>query len=145
MEAILNQVDEVLYDLILMKDFVGHEWDPSLLDIQEKERINNLTNSNNHNRDPYFTTKVWKICIEWQDGTTSWLPMVDVKNSFTFELAEHVIKNNLQNHPSFSWWVNYTMKKKEVFIKATKSTYSQRTHKFGVKVPESVQEALAID
>jgi hypothetical protein len=93
----------------------------------------------------YYTTKGWKICVEWFDGTTSWLPMSDVKNSFPVQLAEYVIRNNLQDHPSFSWWVNYTLKRRKAFIKATKTTYSQRTHKFGNKVPKTVQEALAID
>jgi hypothetical protein len=60
-------------------------------------------------------------------------------------LAKHAIKNNLQHHPAFSRSVNFTIKKKQALIKATKSTYSQRTHKFGIKVLRTLQEALTID
>jgi hypothetical protein len=83
--------------------------------------------------------------VEWKDGTTSWLPLADVKNAFPVHLAEFAINNKLQDFPEFSWWVNYTLKKKRSFIKSTKSTYSQCTHKFGIKIPRTVQEALAID
>jgi hypothetical protein len=90
-------------------------------------------------------TKGWNICLEWKDGTTSWLPLIDVKNSFPVHLAEYAITNNLHHYPEFSWWVNHTLKKRKAFIKATKSTYSQRTHKFGIRVPKTVDEALKID
>jgi len=37
------------------------------------------------------------------------------------------------------------LKKRKDFTKATKSTYLQRMHKFGITAPKTVQEALAID
>jgi hypothetical protein len=148
-EAIFNQVDEDEYDLSLFKDIIGHEQDSTALLEEEKQLIGNLQDSepvrNSNKMNPMYTTRGWKICIEWHDSTTSWLPLTDVKNSFPVHLAQYVVENNLHNLPAFSWWVKYTLKKKRVFIKATKSTYSQRTHKFGIKVPKTVQEALSID
>jgi hypothetical protein len=148
-EAIYGQIDEDAYDLSLFKDIIGHEQDSTALSEDETQLINDLQDSrsirNSNNMNPLYTMRGWKICIEWQDSTTSWLPLVDVKNSFPVHLAQYAVENNLHNLPAFSWWVKYTLKKKKAFIKATKSTYSQRTHKFGIKVPKTVQEALAID
>ena len=34
------------------------------------------------------TTKGWDIFIEWKDGSSSWLPLSEVKKSNPIELAE---------------------------------------------------------
>jgi hypothetical protein len=118
------------------------------LSIEERELIDRLESTdhirNENNINLCYTTQGWKICLEWQDRTTSWLLMVDVKNFFPFQLAEYAVQNDLQKHPAL-WWVNYTLKKRKAIIKATKSTYSQSRHKFGIKVPKTVQEALSLD
>jgi hypothetical protein len=148
-EAIFNQVDNDAYDLSLFKDINVHEQNSTALLEEEKQLIENLQDSeqvrNSNNMNPVYTTKGWMICIEWQDGMTSWLPLTDVKNSFLVHLAQYAVDNNLLNLPAFSWWVKYTLKKKRVFIKVTKSTYSQRTHNFSYKVPKTVQDSLSID
>jgi hypothetical protein len=73
------------------------------------------------NEDEYtstsYTTKGWNICVEWRDGTTSWLPLIDVKNSFPVHLAEYAVTHDLQHYPDFSWWVNLLLKKRKAFIK----------------------------
>jgi hypothetical protein len=69
----------------------------------------------------------------------------DVKNSFPVQLANYAKAHHIDQEPAFLWWVAHTLKKEERIIKAIKSKYSQRSHKFGVYVPRSVQEALDID
>jgi hypothetical protein len=92
-----------------------------------------------------FTTKGWEICVAWTDGTSSWHKMVEIKNSFPLALAEYAIANELQNYRAFCWWVPHTLRKRKHAIKAVKSRYSRRTHKFGIYVPQNVQEALEVD
>ncbi len=53
--------------------------------------------------------------------------------------------NNLQNEPAFKWWVKPTIRRKKRILKATKTRYAKRIHKFGIKVPQTVEEALQID
>ena len=67
------------------------------------------------------------------------------KNSYTTQLAEYALMNNLQNEPAFKWWVKPTIRHKKRILKATKTRYAKRTHKFGIKVPQTVEEALQID
>jgi hypothetical protein len=55
------------------------------------------------------------------------------------------MSNDLAHEPAFAWWVPHTMKKEKRLIKAIRSRYSQRSHKFGIYVPRTVEEALEID
>ncbi len=71
--------------------------------------------------------------------------MADIKNSYPVQLAEYAIQNNLQDAPAFEWWVTTTLKRKKSFFKAVKARYAKRSHKFGIRVPKTIDEALAID
>jgi hypothetical protein len=69
----------------------------------------------------------------------------DVKNSFPVQMAKYAVSNNIDHLPAFIWWVKHTLKKEKCLIKSIKSKYSQQSHKFGIYVPKTVQEALEID
>jgi hypothetical protein len=51
----------------------------------------------------------------------------------------------LQDEPAFRWWVKQSLRRKKYLLKAVKTRYARRTHKFGIQLPNSVDEALAID
>ena len=91
------------------------------------------------------TTKGWKLCIQWRDGSTSWEPLATVKESNPIEVAEYAVANKIATEPAFSWWVPFTLKKRARIIAAVNNRYLQRTHKFGIEIPKSVAEADAID
>ena len=71
--------------------------------------------------------------------------MKDVKDSYPVQLAEFAMQNGIADEPAFAWWVPYTLKKKSRIISKIKSKYWQRTHKYGIRVPKTVQEAISID
>ena len=96
-------------------------------------------------RVPKRTTKGWRICVEWKDGTTSWLDLKDVKDSHPVLLAEYAVANKLVSEPAFQWWVPYTLKKRDRIIKSVKKRYFRKLEKFGLELPKSVQRALEID
>ncbi len=85
------------------------------------------------------------MCISWQDGSTSWHSLAETKNFFPLMLAKYAMANGLEDEPAFAWWVLHTIKKEKHLLKAMKLRYSQRTHKFGIYVPKTVEEALEID
>jgi hypothetical protein len=45
----------------------------------------------------------------------------------------------------FAWWVPYILRKRERITQKVKLRYWKRTHKYGVELPKSVKQALAID
>jgi hypothetical protein len=92
-----------------------------------------------------FTTKGWEICVAWKDGTTSWYPIADMKSSYPIQLAEYAMSNQLSDEPAFKWWVKQTLCHKRNFMKTARKHYFKHTHKFGVRLPKTVEEALDID
>ena len=101
--------------------------------------------SSNGNKRRIETTKGWEVLVQWKDGTTTWSKMKDVKDSYPVQLAEYVVENNVVEEPAFKWWVPYTIKKKSRIISKIKSKYWVRTHKYGIRIPKSVKEAIEID
>ena len=98
-------------------------------------------NSNKRHR----TTKGWKLLVEWKDGSQDWLPLKDLKESYPIEVAECAVANKTQEEPAFRWWVPCVLKKKQRIISKVKSKHWRTSHKFGLRLPHSVKEALAID
>jgi len=69
----------------------------------------------------------------------------DLKESFPIQVAEYAVQHNLENLPAFRWWVAETLKRRTRIIKAMKTHYLKRTHKYGIQLPKSVEEAYEID
>jgi len=99
-------------------------------------------NGNLHKRQ---TTKGWKLCVRWKDHSTSWEPLKDLKQSFPIQVAEFAVKQGLTEKPAFRWWVNDTLKRRDRMIKAVKIRYLKRTHKYGIQLPKTVEEAYELD
>ena len=71
--------------------------------------------------------------------------MADIKESYPVQLAEYAIANRIDHEPAFKWRVEKTLKRKERMINKVKSKYWRSTHKFGIEIPKSVNEAYRID
>jgi len=127
-EAIYDDVDGNGYQDFMFDSIIDHEYNPEMDTSPSK-----------------YSTKAWKICVMWNNNSTSWHPLADIKNSFPVQLAQYAISNKLDKDTAFRWWIKPTLKQKESILKAVKSKYSSQTYKFGILVPTSVEEALAID
>ncbi len=79
-EFIYSQIDDNGYDNTLFQDIIEHR------------KVKTMTDNLN---DRLCTTSSWEICISWQDGSTSWHPLSDVKNSFQLQMAEYAKANKL--------------------------------------------------
>ena len=53
--------------------------------------------------------------------------------------------NRIIDEPAFNWWAKSVLRKRNRIISKLKSKYWETTHKFGIEVPRSVEQALAID
>ena len=87
----------------------------------------------------------WDIEVEWVDGSSSWFPLKEVKNSNSVELAEYAMHNRLNLEPAFDWWVRDTLKRKKRLIKLSQRRHKKSGYKFGIPIPHDVTEALALD
>ena len=94
------------------------------------------------------TTTGWQICCRWIDGSTTWENLSDLKESHPIETAEYAVTHKIDHEPAFNWWVKHFLKKRDRIISLVKrrnTRYLKRTHKFGIEVPKTVAEALALD
>jgi hypothetical protein len=55
------------------------------------------------------------------------------------------VANWIAEEPAFEWWVSNSLHRQNCVISKEKKKYWQMTHKFGCKLPHSVEEALEID
>ena len=91
------------------------------------------------------TTIGWELLAQWKDGSMNWVSLKDLKESYPVQTAEYAVAAKIAMEPAFAWWVPYTMNKRNRIRSKVKSKYWLRTHKFGIWIPKSVEEAKCLD
>ena len=125
-ENLYSQVDKEGNQYVIIDEIVDHEFDSKII---PKEKSADGCN----------------LCILWKDGSTSWETLKNIKHGFPVQAAEYATARGLQEHPAFKWWVKPTLKRKERIIKAVRTRYLKKTHKYGLRLPKTVHEAYEID
>ena len=138
-ENLYTQCDTEGREFNVVREILDHKRDGRALSVQDGTYINN-----GQIRDKK-TTAGWKLECEFSDGTTDWIPLKDLKNSNPIQLAEYAIMNKIDHEPAFKWWVPFVMRKRDRMINKVKKKYWRTTHKFGIRVPKTVEEALRLD
>ncbi len=136
-EALYSQVDEEGKTYAVLSGIVDHRKDGSAVALDDSF----MPGTRNRIR----TTKGWQLLVEWKDGTSDWLPLADLKESYPIDVAEYAVNNKIASEPAFAWWVPHVLRKRDRIIKKVKTRYFRRTHKYGIELPKTVEEALAID
>jgi hypothetical protein len=138
-ENIYSQVDDEGRQQMLLDEIVDHRTDEDAVAQNDGFIIHNGRSSQKR------TTKGWQLCVQWKDGSTSWERLADIKESYPVQAAEYAVARDLVPQPAFVWWVPYTLKKRDRIIAAMNSRTLRRTHKFGIELPKTVEEALQIN
>lgn len=139
-ENIYSSCDEEGHEHLIFQEIIDHRKDDSTLSKDDTTLI-----SGNGNRHKLPTTKGWKFKIKIKDNADTWVQMKYVLDSNPIELAEYAIAQGIANEPAFAWWVPRTLRKRERIIKKATTRYMRTTHKFGVELPKTVEEAMALD
>ena len=139
-ENMYAQVDDEGRQYQLLDDIADHRSDGTALRIED-----GFTVSQNGNRVPKQTTRGWSLLVNWKDGSSDWVKLNDLKDSYPVQIAEYAVANRIAEEPAFRWWVQSVLRKRNRIVAKMKSRYWKTTHKFGVRVPKTVEEALAID
>jgi len=83
--------------------------------------------------------------VQWKDGSCDWISLKDLKDCCPVKLAEHKVANNVDDEPAFAWWTTDVLRKRNRIISKIKKRHWRQTHKFGIRMPKSVEEALRLD
>ena len=139
-ENLYAQVDDEGHMEAMLKEIGGHRKGPNVVGKEE-----GFIRSHNGNQIPIRTTKGWEIEVHWKDGSSSWVPLKDVKDSNPIELMEYAIAQQIDTEPAFNWWIPSARRQRRQIIQKVQKKYWKVTHKYGVKLPHSTEEALEID
>jgi hypothetical protein len=139
-ENMYAQIDDEGRQYQLLDEIADNRSDGTALRIEK-----GFTVSRNGNRVPKQTTRGWYLLVNWKDGSSDWVKLKDNKGLYPVQIAEYAIANRIAVEPAFKWWVHNVLRKQNCIVAKMKSRYLRTTHKFGIKVPNTVQEALAID
>ena len=120
-ENIMNSADDNGQTAIFIDEIVGHRFNQEAI-----PKGKGWYTTPQGARKRIITTKGCDVNVSWMDGTTSWVPLKDIKESNPLEVTDYVARNNLMEHPVFVWWVPMTLRRRDRIIK-------QVTHRLAKK------------
>ncbi|KAL7531098.1 hypothetical protein ACHAXR_003843 [Thalassiosira sp. AJA248-18] len=118
------QVDSNGNDSHVMDGIIGHKKDKSAVTMDNAFVVSKL---------------------KWKEGTTQWIPLKVLKESNPVEVAEYEKSCGISHEPAFSWWVPFTLRKRDRIIAAINSRAAKKTHKYGLEIPTSFEHAKRIN
>ena len=113
-ENMLTQVDSDGFALTMMDGIINYERDDAVVIPKSDAYLVTRCGRKRHRR----TTVGWKLLVKWSDGSESWVPLKDMKESHPF---------------------------RDVIISKVKSQIRKTTHKYGIQMATSVGHAYEID
>ena len=125
----------------LFKEIVGHRKNKRAVDKADQMR----PGGRNGKQCKKQTTAGWDLKVKWVDGSTSWLPLKELKETNTVDTARYADDNRIDDEPAFDWWVRDVLKRQRRLIKMSQSRHKRSGYKFGIRNPRSTAEALEID
>ena len=139
-ENLFSQVDQEGHRLLLMDEIIDHRRGSDAISLE-----NAFITSANGKKRRRETTKGWELLIKWKDGSETWTPLKDMKESYMVQTAEYAVQNKIHEEPAFAWWVPTVIKKRAAILSKVKSKYWQRSHKYGIEIPKNVEHAKRLD
>jgi Reverse transcriptase (RNA-dependent DNA polymerase) len=139
-ENLISQVDEEGRRQMMMDYIMDHRMTHEAISRSE----GTYTNAYRVERRK-ATTRGWEFLVEWRDGSSDWVSLKDLKESYPVELAVYATDQDIAGEPAFAWWVPYVLKKQKRILQKVKTKYWSRTHKYGIRIPKNIQEAINID
>ena len=139
-ENMFAQVDEEGNGHVLFDEIIEHRCDGNQVKMQDAFSAN--TRGVKQRRP---TTKGWEILVKWKDGSTTWIALKYMEESYPVQLVEYAVQNRISLEPVFALWAPYVLKKRNCILAKIKSKYWIRTHKYGIEIPKNVKRAKEID
>ena len=119
--CVYSQVDTEGNEFILLQEICNHQKD-ELAVAKDNMFVQHTRSGSNavHRR----TTKGWQLLVQWKDGSTSWTPLKDLKESNPIEVAEYAVANKIAKEPAFIWWAKDVLRKRYWMIAKVRSCHN---------------------
>ena len=112
-KSIYAQVDDDGYTTYLLHKIIDHHKSGEALKDDDEAILQQGTKL-------YRTTRGWELCVNWNDDSTSWVPLMELKDLNPIETDEYAKAIGIAKDLAFRWWVPYTLKKRDRLIMAMK-------------------------
>ena len=139
-ENLFAEIDDEGNRQVLMNEIIDYRTNGT--ELKQQDAFITTKTGTKHRRE---TTKGWELLIEWKDGSTTWVSLMDIKESYLVQVAEFALGSHISMEPAFAWWVPFMLKKRNRILAKVKSKYWLRTHTVGIHIPKLVEEAKKID
>jgi hypothetical protein len=93
-ENLLAQVDEEGHQQLLINEIEDHRIIDDAIPIDQGTFP---THSGMKGR--RRMTKGWELSVRWKDGSSSWISLTDLKDTYPVDLADYAIANWIQDEP----------------------------------------------
>ena len=101
--------------------------------------------SNDGNNVKKRTTCEWELLVRWKYGSSTWIKLKDLEAAYPVEISEYSKLNKIDDQPAFAWWVKNVFHIKSQLISKVKTKYWWTSHKYGIELPHSIEEAKKIN
>jgi len=139
-ENMYSQVDENGHAVQILDAIVDYRKDESAI-----EKADMYIRTKSGQRRLRQTTTGWSLLILWKNGEEELMPLNKLKQALPLETAEFAVARGIDDEPAFKWWVPYTLRRRDRIIAGINTRIRKVTHKYGVELPTSVDEARKLD
>jgi hypothetical protein len=116
-ESMYSQIDGDGHSFLLMSEITDHKTDGTAV-----SKDNGYDVIKTGRRTTKCTTRGWKLLVAWkEDGSMSWVPLKDLKESNPVEVAEYALVNKIIEEHAFAWWAKHVLRKRDRIIRKVKS------------------------
>jgi hypothetical protein len=140
-ENVPCQVDSDGFSLTVMKAITDYQND----DAAAVPKTNKHVITPSGQKRMRKTTVGWSLLVKWADGSESWMPLKDLKESHPIEMAEFAKARGIADEPAFAWWAPHRLRKRDVMLSKIKARIRKTTHKHGIETPSSLEHADEIN
>jgi len=119
-ERMYAQCDENGNDLFSLDSFVDYQKSERAMSLQDQQITVNGRSCMKH------STAGWEICMLWNDESTSWEKLSDLKECYPVETAEYAVLQKIDHEPTFNWWVKYVLRKRDRIISKVKQRRAKK-------------------
>ena len=135
-----EQVDQDGYSLTRLDAILDYVKGPKAL-----EKGDDLVNTPSGRKRKRKSTIGWKLLVQFGDKFQQWIPLKIIKETNPVDVAEFAVSRRIDDEPAFSYWVPYTLRKRDVIVASLSHRLRKTTHKYGIQVPNNIADAIKID
>ena len=102
--TLFSQVDDDGNRQVLLDEMIDQRTNGS--QVLQQDAYITTTSGTRRRRE---TTVGWELLAQWKDGSSNWIALKDIKESYPVQVAEYAVGARISMEPTLTWWVPYRL------------------------------------